>query len=743
MDYFPRPTSATPMVPHSFTDMSSIAMPPLPPAPAPPTEVTSPQIAVAVPGQTEEGKGERASRISLHLKGLSRHRSVSPTSHRYRMTGLPLPPSAVWVQPSTAHQETPELLPPAPKLHSPRPMLSPKASFTGEPLAGSGQSGRVAALEKMVEEEERSKAQEKPSKDSTPRDIPLSRPIPMSPPSPIELEAKELNDLLEKTLPNPPVPSTKPKKEVPTTSPLLDMFNQRAQAAEALQLDNAPKAQKPVFVMANLAPKRARQSLDSEKQAKMEEGEEAESSPATGDAKVKPLPVVGLDALEHRLLKEVGTRKQPAAVVRHLREMGEATDVAIKAKVEAERNLSVEPHFKSVDGSMGATVTPSEDKEAAIHVLLNRRRRKTSDVETPVKESEVVKTQEEEALRLRKAAKGRIAMWLGAAQEADPPPLSETRIIEQAARELPVSDALKQIQEASKDVTGDAKPVATSVPGPNPAESKRVDPSKIQLPGRTSSGFLPMSRQPANGLPRIAESSSSASVEQPAVFERYKPGLQPLKVANYDVRSARGGRGGKVTSVAALWAEKAAIDAANPTPVSPKIQRDGVPLPLMVRLGQEKTKLPIPPSANPIKLKAEPKAEARGLDKAPSSPPLPRPTAAGKSYPWFGPAISPARSAPAEMIAKGTSVPAKLSSSIASPTLSSTESLARPQPTKPVRPAAAVAPKTPVLVQKTTLAVAPAELQASASEPRLSAQVISFGQARLKGLIAKYQGGGA
>jgi hypothetical protein len=718
------------MAPHSFTDLNPLAMPPLPPAPAAPTVVTSPQVAVAVPGKTEEGKGERASRISLHLRGSSRHRSVSPTSHRYRMTGLPLPaPSAVWGQPSTTRPKTPDLSLPAPKLHSPRPMLSPKSSFTGEPLAGSGQSGRVAALEKMVEDEERNKAQENPWNDSSPQDIPLSRPIPIPPSPPVELEAKELNDLLEKTLPPPPVPSSKPKKDIATTSPLLNMFNQKAQAAEAIQPEDEPTALKPVFVMANLPPKRAQQSLpDSSKHGK----DGAKPSAAPVDTKAESSPALGLDALERRLLKEVGTRKQPAAVSRHLKELDEATNGLLKAKVEAKGKLGVEPHFKPVDGSLGATVTPSEDKEAAIHVLLNRKRRKTFDVDTPVKEPDIVKGQEEEALQLRKAAKGRVAMWLGDAKEADPPPLSETRIIEQAAREQPASEAIKQIREALKGPTGDTMP-ETTVPGPTPDGPKRIDPSKVQLPGRTSSGFLPMSRHPAKGLPRIAESSSTTSVEQPAVLERYKPGLQPIKVANYDVRSARGGRGGKVTSVAALWAEKATSDAANPTPVSPKIQSVGVPLPMMVRLGQEKIKLPTSPGANLAKPKEEERSEDKPQEKTPP---------AGKPYPWFGAAISPARSAPANMIAKGVSVPAKLSSSFASPTLSSTESLARPQPTKPVKPVAAAVPRPAPLVQKPTPpAASPMQLQASASEPRLSAQVVSFGQARLKGLIAKYQGG--
>lgn len=640
------------------------------------------------------------------------------------MTGLPLPlpvPSVVWGQPSTTRPKTPELLPPAPKLHSPRPMLSPKASFTGEALANPGQSGRVAALEKMVEEAEKRKSQEIPALDITQGE----RHKPTLDESPLELEAKELNDLIEKTLPLPPVPSTKPKAQVATSSPLLDMFNQRAQVAESLS-EKKEVTSKKVVVMANLPPKRARQSLpESSTQQKQNSGAHSSKEEPASPTETKPKPFsAGLDALEHRLLKEVGTRKPSAAAVEHLQQLEDATSAAIKARVEAKRKLSVEPHVKPVDGSINATVTPSEDKEAAIHVLLNRKRRKTFDAESPLQVPDGSKgqngptRQEEEALRLRRAAKARVAGWLGEAQAADPPPPSETRIIEQAVKK---SATIEQVSDEKATI-------AEPRPSPDeemPQRKETVDPSKIQLPGRTSSGFVSMGRLPANALPRIAEIASG----NPPVLERYKPAVvQPTKAANYDVRSARGGRGGKVTSVAALWAEKANQDAALVPPVSPKIPRDAVPLPLMVRIGQEKIKLPTPAVAKP--------QEEQSKKPPPEAAPAP-----ARGYAWFGAALSPARSAPGNLV-KGASVPAKLSSSIASPTLSSTESLARPQPTKatsPIRPPVVsnVLPTLDMAGNKADRT----ELTPSASAPGLSAQVISFGQARLKGLIAKYQGG--
>ena len=698
---------------------------PLPPAPAAPISVTSPEPAVAVSGETEEGKGERASRISLHLRQSSRNRSASPTSHRYKMTGLPLPvPSAIWGQPSATRPKTPELLPPVPKLHSPRPMLSPKASFTGEALASPGQSGRVAALEKMVEEAERKKSEDHVASHAEPE---MTLGV-----SPMELEAKELNDLLDKTLPLPPVPSAKPKTNVSTSSPLLDMFNQRAQAAENSTPEKEPKAPRPVFVMANLPPNRARQSLPESSPHKSVGSDDAQinqdkSSPPM-EIRPKPSPI-GLDALENRLIKEVGTRKPSAAAVQHLRELEDATTVAIKAKAEEKRKLSVEPHVKPTDGSIGATVTPSEDKEAAIHVLLNRKRRKTFDAEISAQDSNDRKSQnglthqEEEALRLRKAAKARVAGWLGNAQEADPPPLSETRIIEQAAKEPPPPEVADKQAAEEKPETAESRPPSTEG---LPSRKESVDPSKIQLPGRTSSGFVPVSRMPVKALPRITEIESAES----PILARYKPS-QPTKVANYDVRSARGGRGGKVTSVAALWAEKVSQDAGSPPPLSPKLPRDAVPLPVMVRLGDERIKLPNPPVVKSIKSQVE-KVKTPPQEVAP---------APARSYPWFGAALSPARSTPANLT-KGVSVPAKLSSSIASPTLSSTESLARPQPAKAVHPVRSPVVQTtlPTVDMVGNKVVRP-ELTPSTSAPGLSAQVVSFGQARLKGLIAKYQGG--
>ncbi|KAL1708251.1 hypothetical protein EV121DRAFT_254918 [Schizophyllum commune] len=123
----------------------------------------------------EEGKGERASRIAQTLHHSSRHRSVSPQAHRYPVPAAPshqpIPPHAL--PPHTLHALPPlqtsisqpppglasprSLGPSSPQslgeaiLHSPRPMLTPKHSFTNDPNMRP-KSENVTDLESMADE---------------------------------------------------------------------------------------------------------------------------------------------------------------------------------------------------------------------------------------------------------------------------------------------------------------------------------------------------------------------------------------------------------------------------------------------------------------------------------------------------------------------------------------------------------------------------------------------------------------
>jgi hypothetical protein len=139
------------------------------PPPAHPHQLP-PMALATIDYESEEGKGERALRVSRHLRLSSRHRSVSPTSHRYALSQqphptvqeeqvinhhnfgasaphtrtrmLPVPPMALSpgspglvMSPSIASPaglpaQDKSLQPTTTVLHSPRPQLTPKHSLT-------------------------------------------------------------------------------------------------------------------------------------------------------------------------------------------------------------------------------------------------------------------------------------------------------------------------------------------------------------------------------------------------------------------------------------------------------------------------------------------------------------------------------------------------------------------------------------------------------------------------------------
>ena len=201
----PRPSSAEPMPSQPLHAL---------PAGAPPTPLIPMPTGTHNAGEREEGKGERASRIAHHLRMSSRARSASPPAHHYQLPeALPLhatiSPAALHAVPGlpTAQDAAASSLS-SPELHSrpnlalsplhtggdvvsPRPMLSPKASFSKD--------SRVSPVEKL----ERMAELEPPAASA-------SAPGPVGIPSPA-LSRRSLGaDPKDKTLPRPPVPSTKP-----------------------------------------------------------------------------------------------------------------------------------------------------------------------------------------------------------------------------------------------------------------------------------------------------------------------------------------------------------------------------------------------------------------------------------------------------------------------------------------------------------------------------------------------------
>jgi len=394
--YPQRPISAGPLPSQSLAGTVPMPLPPLPPAPGH-SQPGAPVTSANIEGTTEEGKGERASRISQQLKNHSRNRSASPTSHRYRVAGLPFPtngPHPV-MAPQNIKKSTavPMVLSiPEPTLHSPRPMLSPKASFSNDPIVspGSLRSTRVEALEVMAEVVEKME-----------QEIRATRKVSGTSVSSAELDAKELNAILDtieeaasssvKTLPGPPVPSARtkpvlnggtrlvslfgaPAKPPPDTKP--NTVREQPMVQDLWIRDSKANQLEPITTLANIAPVAVVPPNDTTQnpepvintrtmQARARPQELVDDItvlvPKSATLEVTELAAVpvrnpstneilsparagfsGLDALEKRLVKEVGTRKPGTAAVAQLEALDAATKSLVAQAIQEKRAVRVE-----------------------------------------------------------------------------------------------------------------------------------------------------------------------------------------------------------------------------------------------------------------------------------------------------------------------------------------------------------------------------------------------------------------
>lgn len=413
--------------------------------------------------------------------------------------------------------------------------------------------------------------------------------------------------------------------------------------------------------------------------------------------------------------------------------------------------------------------------------------------------------QDDEAARLRSATKGRVAEWLGKLEACEPGP--EPELVSSSSPPEPEREAAT-IAGATTSTATTAAPSPT-VPSPvieskpNPRSSGFIAVSTlrrapISLPPESTSTPTPTptpAPPPAStALAHEPFSSSTAATPNlnalpaPVPVRRlahvYTP---PSQVeAKYDIKSARGGRGGRVTAVAAIWAEVAdtAVSSAGasagscsrtttptlaptPTPRQAKASRPAaakgpkakqskaaatavagvpnkVPIKPMTSIVGPARVSPIPA---PVKRPPSSSAKEREKEKEVSRPPR---TLFGFG---LGAAAAATPSSPA------------VSSSIATPVLSSTASLARPPITTTTtmtttttqaamsNNAPSPSPSSPPLRQAQSRPhprsrPAPAPVPAPAAGQRspmvngggLKAAEVAFGQARLRDLIKRYQG---
>jgi hypothetical protein len=788
--------------------------------------------------ETEEGKGERAERVSRQLRMSTRGRSSSPSYHRF-----PIYPSSAQVQPpfGSPPQDQPisptsppitrkpslyltlQNLPPplvqqhtggSGELHAPRPVLSPKASFTVDPVTneirGMTKDERVENLEKMAEEAVRENSDMSGS-----GGLNVGVATGVSPP-------KRQPPAIEKTLPLPP-----PVEEL---TRLDRLFPPTSLVSEEEEM--TPKTP----TLTAVTPFRLGRSIHRRINAP--------NSGRTGGA---TSGLSGLDALEARLIAEVGTRKvdrddaKPdvrSVLVMPIDIPGPRDRITNRgdghARSPGEKGASIGTHgiLEDVNDSAISSLTlAGEGKSPVANALryeeaggngpktLRTARSVSRGRLNPLTDDTLEKIQtprdrererkpstgkkstgsghkgggKNEGRKMRKAAVGRVADWLGKIDPEVPPPQVDTpppisplpstesshaldptfspvftpsypgspeisrKLPEVGSSKTPLSSGTPELEreepkEAMEGVREDAEWDVSASPNPRSSGFMPIHSIKLRespSPGKEDTASTP--KPPSAQLPWMQKSEAAKPTPVDLKYIRFgKNFIPPDSAANYDIRSARGGRGGRVTAVAAIWAaaEKQSGSADRPT-LKPWAKPDAPGKPII--------------SPKPTKPTAAPKPAGLSATKPTVTNPGLRKIDGGKVKPTQG-VLNPhtdeedeqetptkeAIHTRARMI-KSSSVPAVISSSTAIPMISSTASLVRSPGSSPLRERPAkisrgLTTRIPTIEEDVTSDSTSVGARRTRGEGQPHAAGsptktdLVFGQARLRDLIKKYQG---
>ena len=1000
--YIPRPSSAGAVASASEVAPSMIPGLPLPvsltsqpllPLPEMNLSVVGkdiPAAAVSVPFEPEVGKGERASRVTRHMRMLSRNRSVSPQSHRYP---LPIQPAvsmnaafdsqevssigATLGIPSVVQPKQQRSLPPPPPLsldlgniptevagetvlHSPRPQLTPKHSFTRDPVLGAiSRSERVEELEKMADEVGRKSQDLSGDLPKGAGELPIASEGIGALNKVEEGKTTEAEPNINKTLPGPPVPSGKNMLSPPASRARADAYFSSAdtvlQETAPLPSDQTPPTPALVAILPARQIRAARNELKTEN---------------------------GLDALERRLLAEVGTRKLDARDQKpDLRSIVSPVDTNLTpVGISSSQSIPIPSSSKSPEplhdsaissltlaGGLGGDESDGEidgrthkagnsrggssDGREGLHQYMRGRthagtptnilgaqwekaRERADDAERAKDKQGKTSGKKKDRSSTKSAAKGRVAAWLGgidpdvppqeqiippspsvmrgppspfetsdddrqgepilSSQMDDPPiatnsnppftasqngvaaspnprssgfiPISTLRKQDAEARPLVARDATV-VQEARlvQDIwSNDKTPViqAKAVPqflrGATPTAAGPISSGKDRKVSSSSSKPLldptskPLSYSAAarnvwKSSPDASRTSTppttpprpidlSRKTQSPGKVKAvFPPPKAPNTDVKYDIRSARGGRGGKVASVANFWSSAAGatdIDTNSNAPVqTATVQINSSSVPQSQPLRAEKRlfsaavkspALPLPPksvsvgqntganlgSSSKAATQSQKRSDARNNLRETKFEPKGLPSTSNKKtasttalVPSTGrlvgfhvnkasskstevlvqkrPATAmatpfslvtrkvapsnslstpsssdhklqslPVQTKGLKPVIKGTSDPAVVSSSHATPTLSSTASLARPTSEDGLKHQRPPKLSTTLLSSTTAKPSVAMSSQLPSDLPRAGAVSpskpvdLAFGQARLRDLIKKYQGQG-
>lgn len=637
---------------------------------------------------------------------------------------------------------------PSAVVHSPRPLLSPKHSYTVDPMthATLPKSERVEELERMADEVDRR------TKDLS-GDIPKEQ---MNPPE---------DTSSKKTLPVPPVPSgkEKPMSSAPIGRPRVDDVFSASDLTPAA-VDKAPRTPLNAVTPVKLS------------RPDMLGMGRSES---------------GLDALERRLLAEVGTRKLdlddkrpniraalPIDIPVPSKDPEGLNDSAISSLTLADREHEQEQDHDSDERTHKAPKSNRsgegrEGKEGRSRPGSSARGRDRDDRRNGKKKE---RHRDKDAQKHRKTAKGRVAAWLGGIDPdippEDEPPLPSTSVVARTGlpkKHATSSHILPTNTRPNLPIESDAQDISSA---PNPRSSGFVPIGTFKRdtlqrhaatkPAAADTGAPlndqiftlepmpptkpvspPSAPQPKPNTPKAAAKGKEPVFKpQPLLRDiplpkkihpsprlpAFPPSVSDREV-KYDIRSARGGRGGKVTQVASIWAS-----GADPASSKPKGQKSlDVPIVRHVRSVAESPhwtdKHAKPPATG---LKPHEGKHLRSIAESPLSSGIPTPPPETK---FVGVKVRNARP-----IIKSASVPAVISSH-ATPTLSSTASLARPPPPVDRRKFPARLPPT---IPESRSDSGNIQTGDNRSSPAVSKppppKDLAFGQARLRDLIKKYQG---
>ena len=758
------------------------------------------------PPQPEQtvGHGARAARISHHLRATSRARSASPPAQI-------APPTPVAVD-----------------VVSPKPMPSPKiitetqgVMDTDDPFARSfGRTGtRVRSLSVVKLEEMVARAA-------------------------AEAEAmaraeKEGGGLaVDKTLPVPPVPSGKP------SSSGLDL-NRRAVAQEIFR-QLGPEQEREEEAGADMVPRTPSLSaLSLLRPPPRRDGHAFLSSGVQGS---------GLDALERRLVEQVGTRKPPSLPPPDVRSVLESMSspepppppvpVPVPGKSMAQEQqdgvgmgatfnesaisslaLAVEEDFggrnaqanlalldaegeaedeaegedADADGRTqhpGKGAGASSSSERGTYKARSRKSAKSDSKEKDKergkekkgkKKKDKREAKDGEAVRLKHAAKGRIAEWLGKLEVCEPEPPGLPSPLEP-----PTGSLIDLDGPASSPTTA---PIIESKPNPRSSGFVAVSTLRrapISLPPAPVLTVPDSAPPPSSGSTSTPRGPTPDAMPAPVPVRRLAHGYSPPSQVEvkYDIKSARGGRGGRVTAVAAIWAEATRATDSGTGPgsgaMTPRPRHDAAAerrSPPKANAAQTKAAAPNIRLSAPVPVKPMNSVVDAGkaavpvhvVPPGPARTPRPRQqqqqhqqhSAAAATAAKEKDALRPprARFGLGAAAAATPSSPA-LSSSIAIPMLSSTASLARP----PVTTTTATAPSTSGLPPPATRDGPPPSSSPLPTQSHLQPQPpllppaagqrvppvvngsgaggagggfkaeFAFGQARLRDLIKRYQG---